>query len=425
MKYYKGIPITLFYVMVYTIAPVLISILKLQPQYSIIIQIPVLLMLFTYIIFNKRQHKNMYTSSAMNSLYYIYMILCFIMFLRGYDISERGVNLNLNGKLYLIFGNGLYILWTLIPLVALNTYPYFHLKQFCRFGVYICTICTLITLFNLPSLIISSHIMSIGFEGSASGAYARTTELFAPVLLLLAYLPKKERIIYIICFLINILVLILLARRGALLMYVILIAFSFLLIYKRLSISQKILAFFIISLIALFGVSQIIDSDIFSYLQTRGLEDTRKHVNEALLDQMSSTELLFGKGLNGRYYLPLKSDDFYDGWRYSCETGFLDIVLKGGFVMAIIYIILLVIPSMQGIFNSNNTFCKAGGLYILWSIIYLYPFGVLDFNISFFFIWMWVILCSMPNIRKMTDAEIQELFFYNNTLLPVETKHNY
>ena len=79
--------------------------------------------------------------------------------------------------------------------------------------------------------------------------------------------------------------------------------------------------------------------------------------------------------------------------------------------MAFVYIYLLIIPAMQGIFKSKNCFCKGGGLYILWTLIYLYPFGVLDFNLSFFFVWMWVMLCSRREIRGMSDNEIQETFF--------------
>lgn len=58
------------------------------------------------------------------------------------------------------------------------------------------------------------------------------------------------------------------------------------------------------------------------------MEDTRSGVDEALLNQMSDTELFFGKGLNGRYFYPLSNEDHLNGWRYGSETGFYNIVLK-------------------------------------------------------------------------------------------------
>ena len=79
--------------------------------------------------------------------------------------------------------------------------------------------------------------------------------------------------------------------------------------------------------------------------------------------------------------------------------------------MVFVYILLMVIPALKGIFNSRNVFCRGGGLYILWNVIYLYPFGQLTFNINFFFVWMWVILCSMPHIRNMSDMEIKTIYF--------------
>ena len=141
------------------------------------------------------------------------------------------------------------------------------------------------------------------------------------------------------------------------------------------------------------------------------MEDTRAGVNEELLNQMSDWEKIVGKGLNGRYFMPMRQTDFFDGWRYGCETGFLNLVLKGGYIMAFVYIFLLIVPAFQGIFRSKNNFCKGGGFYILWTLIYLYPFGVLDFNISFFFVWMWVMLCSMPSVRNMTDDQILSEYF--------------
>lgn len=59
------------------------------------------------------------------------------------------------------------------------------------------------------------------------------------------------------------------------------------------------------------------------------MEDTRSGVDKALLQQMSDIELIFGKGLNGRYYYPLSNDDYLGGWRYASETGFYTLILKG------------------------------------------------------------------------------------------------
>lgn len=411
MNYYKGIPATLYYVAIYTLAPVLIATLGILPQYAVIIQLPVLFLLFKEVLFRPHKVTNMFTTNSANILFGLYILLCIIMFLRGYNIDERGVDLNFNGKLYVMFGNGLYILWTLVPLVVKRTYPYFQLKQFCKYGIYVCAIFSIVTIFNLPKLVTSSLLMAAGVGGDDSCHYARVAEIFSPLMLCLAYISKKEKLVYFVCFALNLLVLVLMARRGALMMNCMLVVFMLITNYRNINLGMRILTIILSILVVTMGSSFLSNSDFFSYLFVRGLDDTREGVNQALLEQMSPMEMVFGKGLNGSYYYPIKVDDMNDGWRYGCETGFLNIVLKGGFLMAIVYILTLLIISIKGIFKSKNRFCKGGGFYILWSLIYLYPFGVLDFNISFFFIWMWAMLCSRSEIRQMSDHEIQKRYF--------------
>ena len=51
--------------------------------------------------------------------------------------------------------------------------------------------------------------------------------------------------------------------------------------------------------------------------------------------------------------------------------------------MAFTYILLLIYPALVGIFKSKNILCKALGFYIILSLIELYPFGWLAFNIKY------------------------------------------
>ena len=134
-------------------------------------------------------------------------------------------------------------------------------------------------------------------------------------------------------------------------------------------------------------------------------------MDESLLSQMTDLDMIFGKGLNGRYYYPLLEDDFLNGWRYGTETGFYNIVLKGGYVMAFTYILLLLIPAYKGIFQAHNILCNAGGFFILLSLFELYPFGWLEFSLKFLAIWMMVVLCMNPNVRNMSDLQIKQQFF--------------
>ena len=88
------------------------------------------------------------------------------------------------------------------------------------------------------------------------------------------------------------------------------------------------MAFTFLILIIAYLAFVVKDNFIFNYLlNERGFENNRTLIDESMLQQMTQIELFFGKGLNGRYYLPLLDDDYLGGWRYGSETGFYNLVL--------------------------------------------------------------------------------------------------
>ena len=177
---------------------------------------------------------------------------------------------------------------------------------------------------------------------------------------------------------------------------------------KKLRIISRLSAIIILcSAIALFFTSSY-----SSFIRERGLEDSRTAVDVALISQMDDMELIFGKGLNGRYYFPIWSGEVeLNPWRYVSETGFYNLVLKGGYLMAILHIIVLLYPALLGVFKSRNNLCKMLGVFIIISLLELYPFGHLTFNIKFLIIWTGVLICYNRSIRQMNDVEIKQLFF--------------
>ena len=62
-------------------------------------------------------------------------------------------------------------------------------------------------------------------------------------------------------------------------------------------------------------------------------------------------------------------------------------------------------------FRSNNLLCKASGYFIFVSLLELYPFGWLMFDLKFLIIWMGVVICMNPQVRYMNDEQVYELFF--------------
>lgn len=150
--------------------------------------------------------------------------------------------------------------------------------------------------------------------------------------LLRGYIPKRLWLLNFISLLIFLLLAIATGRRGTAITAVGLLLGTWM--FGNNQSQAKKLFIFSVFACTLFSIYSGMWNNIglFDFiLNERGFADNRSHVDVAMLNQMSMAEMIFGKGLNGRYYYPLLEDDYLKGWRYVCETGFFNLVLKGGF----------------------------------------------------------------------------------------------
>lgn len=350
-------------------------------------------------------------------LYSVFVFLTLIMIFRGYFIDYPYPWLNsfegmINTHLFI----PTYIICYLMPLVALIPCEYYSFGHICKLSVMSWIVFIVLIPFFLSSFLSSS------VEALVVGRYLENPVLidltalsFSITFLILcnAYIPQKSVIIGIVGVVLGLLIVLIGARRGGIFtLGCVLLAYLYSLFEKKNKQRGKLLLLFIPFLMALYFVSNNF-SETFSFVQERGLEDTRSGVDDALLSQMNEFEMLFGKGLNGRYYYPVRdlSEDNYNGYRYGSETGFMNLALKGGFIYAIIYVLLLLIPSMKGVFHSRNLLCKVLGIFIIISLLELYPHGWLRFDVKFLVIWMGVRLCMLSKYRNMNNKEIYQTFF--------------
>ena len=133
--------------------------------------------------------------------------------------------------------------------------------------------------------------------------------------------------------------------------------------------------------------STLKDSELF--------KDNRSFLFTEMFTDMKANELIIGRGALGKYY----SDYFYyasrtrgvqsdNENRSSIEVGYLQLILKGGYIMFFLYILILLPVAFLGIFKSKNTICKMCGYYILiyvicWSVSY-YPI----FSAEYILLWI-------------------------------------
>jgi hypothetical protein len=315
------------------------------------------------------------------------------------------------GALNIHLANPSFLLCYLVPILILNKGKELNFRLIEKFGYYIC----FISIFILPLLIIKGLSTSYFYNERTTGFLGvniLVVSNFFFFLLLFKYLPKKHTIIYFISWFLSSLTTIVFARRGGIVMNIVLISFVFLVYFMtRKGVGKmKVFIYMLVLVLSMFAL-YIFKNSLFEYLSYRGFEDTRSGVNIAVLSQLDKTEQIFGKGVYGRYYFPIEGDMFFNGWRYAVETGFLQMVLRGGYILAILYVLVLLIPAIKGLFLSRNIFCKAGGLYIIYGLISLYPHGIFELNFQFFIYWTLAVLCYSKKVRNLNDETIKQIFF--------------
>ena len=348
----------------------------------------------------------------------LYCVLCFVMIIRGYTIDYQYQWISTLGMINYHLFSSFYILCYIMPLVTRVDYRFYDYGYIMSLALKCAKISVGLFIISLPFLLKESAVRLASMDQTVEEDFSQLTwilpytiyTLFIFFLLLGKYQTKKEWLWHLGGWLTVFLGFILLGRRGDSLITTLYILFPMYMWVKNFK-NGKIIMGVVVVLIAGLFVFLFVKSSFFSFIAARGLEDTRSGVDVALMKQMNDWEVIFGKGLNGRYYYPLRDDDYLNGWRYGSETGFYNLVLKGGFFMAIVYVLLLFIPALNGMLKSNNILCKASGYFIFVSLLELYPFGWLMFNLKFLLIWMGVVICMNPQIRCMNDEQIYEAFF--------------
>jgi len=344
-------------------------------------------------------------------LLYFYIVQVIVMIIRGYLIDYSFPWTSFQSMINFHFFFGLYWLAYVLPITAFIPIKYYNFKLFLKTAYWFALISIIISIFNIRNVIAQATLMVTSGEGlyGYGVQYAAIFITFAFSVFCYKYVPTRHWKIYILALFISILVCAIAARRGTSAILLLMLLMSIYLYLQTRNKGNTIISIVFILSLTLAGYYLFTNSSVFNYMQSRGMEDTRTAVDQALLDSMSNIEKIFGKGLNGRYFYQIGK--YSNGWRYGSETGFYTIVLRGGYLMAFTYILLLGIPALKGIFNSKNILCKGGGCYIIISLLDLYPFGSLSFSLNFFIIWLLLVLVQRKEIRKMDDAQIYQLFF--------------
>ena len=145
-----------------------------------------------------------------------------------------------------------------------------------------------------------------------------------------------------------------------------------------------------------------------SYVFQRGFnkeafDASRSTVFEAFfLDFNSTSDWIIGRGIEGTVLRAASTGDIGE----LIENGFLVVILKGGLLYLIPFLIILLRASYLGFYKSNNDLVKALAYLILIYIIIMFFFNIPSFTTKYIFLWISVSVCFTPEIRSTNNDEI-------------------
>jgi hypothetical protein len=201
------------------------------------------------------------------------------------------------------------------------------------------------------------------------------------------------------------------ARRGAIFMCATSLASGIMIyfIYSRNKAMMIVMSLLFVSITSIYFAGNNMPS-VFNFLMERGDEDTRSGVEDYLAADMSDNDWIFGKGYNGKYFCPGVgdvTDTTGMGYRDIIETGYLQIVLTGGYITLGLLILILFPAIYLGLFRSKNVLSKSAAIWIFLWVIYEYPTVGVAFTMHYILVWISVGICYSKVIRMMPDSTIK------------------
>ncbi|MFV0469136.1 MAG: hypothetical protein ACK5MK_09455 [Dysgonomonas sp.] len=248
----------------------------------------------------------------------------------------------------------------------------------------------------------------------------------AGFLILTSYFHDKKTIVLsIIAIILGLIIITLLARRNIMLTFggYFFAAFCIYIIYnKRVPFGAKMTVLLLSTFLFIGGIFVFVNNQegYFSKITERATEDTRGEVLVYYYADMNedNKNWIMGKGLNGLYYCPgieiSEENAFYSDnpnvdYRHYIECGYLQMILDGGIVYLLLFLLILVPAFIKGMFFSRNLFTKGCAALVLLWLIDMVPFGLPTFNFRYLLVWICVGICYSKELRLKSDSEVLEL----------------
>jgi len=334
-----------------------------------------------------------------------FKILFFLLFSWIVVTIFRAISLNEKDMISL-FGHYLMGWAWVTPLAVVfgfNLYNWIHLFNFIGKLLLVGVLLTLLILF-IPNLNVSYTFGIVEWVQ------------FFPVLFFTYWIQKpfykKVVILSVIAFII---LSVYNSQRVSVLYIALIFLFMFFELFrtKYLGVYKKVFIGLLSILLLLVVVEKLYTTTNYIMNNDELTRDTRTFLKKEMFSDMSDAEQIIGRGALGTYYSPyfasLKRAGIEGGdssTRTVNEIGYLEMILKGGYIMMILYLLILLPASYLGIFKSKNIISRMSGYIIaIYLIVWLVSYYSV-YSAEYLLLWMAVGTAISPRARKISDDEI-------------------
>lgn len=224
----------------------------------------------------------------------------------------------------------------------------------------------------------------------------------------------RQQVIMISIYLVYLLLMIMNARRNmvvSLTLYFILALFVSNFSQLKHSIRARIIIILGIAGIILFTSLSWgnLSATVFNRILNRGFEDTRSDVEMLMIMDFSSspaTDWLIGRGMDGTYFQMMQDQNTYEFTtdRNVIETGYLNMILKGGLLFVMIVLLFLITAFFRGISFKKPYLTGLSFALLLYLLDMYMTTPVSSFSVRNVVFWLIVSICfqyeSRPYLRK-------------------------
>lgn len=361
------------------------------------------LLLFSIGLFSKktRYYNTLFTiDNDSRLLMIIFFLWNVITFIRGVLDCDSFQDLS---RMFLYPREGLFFLAPFLSLVVINNN---RLNQMMLWWIVYMSIGCLCTYFYRDvigaasfieiSILADDGLFSFFDYINLASLPANTFNCMAFIFIYNRWNSLSQKYFIYVVIIVSIISALLLGRRSTT-FSIILFIFLFLLLNIRFNKKLLLLYFSIISvLFYLFIFYGSTLEDLFPILLGRLTDDTRSWAEAEFYQAFDGDYLswIFGRGAKALFWSPVY------GFRNCIETGYLDLILHGGVIYLVLYVIILLLAFYRGFWGSTNRLVNSMALYLLGNVILLYPFTPMKyFGPEHLSVWICVICCLSKNIR--------------------------